>query len=162
MQVGSHELFWCHYCNRNHDVCREAPLCGISIVTWNFSFELVLSFALFGQGLWEAPVLTTVLQRQRFMHWDGPSLMVQLWSPMWYVQNTSPKIVCDLEIMKKISSHGQMSLKHCAYVFRCDSFRDCMIYVNFSHDRLSKMPPEKMFLYYCGESQETTLIRAHK
>lgn len=102
MQVGSHELFWCHHCNRNHDVCREAPLCGISIVTWNFSFELVLSFALFGQGLWEAPVLTTVLQRQRFMHWDGPSLMVQLWSPMWYVQNTSPKIVCDLEIMKKL------------------------------------------------------------
>lgn len=27
-------------------------------MTWNFSFEMVLFFALFGQGLWEAPVLT--------------------------------------------------------------------------------------------------------
>lgn len=35
-------FFRCHHCSYRHDVSREAPLCAVCIVTWNFSFELVL------------------------------------------------------------------------------------------------------------------------
>lgn len=94
----------------------------------------------------------TTLHALRWAQPYGTTLVTHVICPKYISQNC-----VWFRNYEKISSHGQMSLKHCAYVFRCDYFRDCMIYVNFSHDLLSKMPPEKMFLYYCGESQETTL-----
>lgn len=51
MEAGFRSICWCHQRNHCHDISREALLCAISIVTWNFSFELVLSFALFRLGL---------------------------------------------------------------------------------------------------------------
>lgn len=72
--LGSTWFFRWHHCDRGREISCEAPLCVVSIVTWNFSFEIVLSFALFGQRLWEAPVLTdrTVKTTLHTLRWAQP------------------------------------------------------------------------------------------
>ena len=79
--TGFYWDFWCHQCNCHHDISREAPLCAISIVTWNFSFELVLSFALFGHGMWEAPVLTNCAAKTTLhaLRWAQPYNTAHTW-----------------------------------------------------------------------------------
>lgn len=71
-------LFWCHHCDCCHDVSREAPLCAISIVTWNFSFELLLSFALFGQGAVRGPCINNSAAKTTLhaLRWAQPESAV--------------------------------------------------------------------------------------
>lgn len=54
------------------DTSREAPHCAVCIVTWNFSFELVL-FCFVWTGDCERPPYSPLLQRQHLVHGDGPS-----------------------------------------------------------------------------------------
>lgn len=51
-------LFVCVFRSCCHGLSHEAPLCAISIVTWNFYFAMVLSFAFVCTGAERGPCIS--------------------------------------------------------------------------------------------------------
>lgn len=97
-------FFRCHHCSYRHDISREAPLCAVCIVTWNFSFELVLFCFVWTEAV-RGPCINNCAAKTtpHALRWAQPYSTIR--SHLGCVKNTVLKMLCvyDIEGMKNVS-----------------------------------------------------------
>lgn len=96
-------FFRCHHCNYRHDVSREAPLWAVCIVTWNFSFELVLFCFVWTEAV-RGPCINNSAAKTTLhsLRWAQPYSTIR--SHLGYVRNPVLKMfrVSDVERLKSL------------------------------------------------------------